>query len=226
MDDGRLHERVDALERAVTDGHAADGLPDAASLEARVADLEATVDDIGDRVAELDAAVQALRGFAGGIRAVDESVEQRANAAIARVERLEAELQKTAEAPTDDGRVERDGAAADDRRDGGAKRHSTAPDPHDGEGAETRVAPTDGERATAPDSDHDATATTSRGPVEHDAVVTEPSHDRDETLHGTVTARSDAALAAAAARGGQSGDGPGEDETEDRSLADRLRRLL
>ncbi|MFB6195368.1 MAG: hypothetical protein ABEI80_04290 [Haloplanus sp.] len=95
MNDGRgLDERVDAVERAVTDGHAAEGLPDAARMEERLADLETAVDDIDDRLAELEAAVQALRGFAGGIQAVDESVERRANAAIARVERLETELRE------------------------------------------------------------------------------------------------------------------------------------
>lgn len=91
MDD-RLDDRVDAVERAITDGHAADGLPEAARMERRIDDLEATVGDLDDRVAELEAAVQALRGFAGGVRAVDEAVERRANAAVARVERLEADL--------------------------------------------------------------------------------------------------------------------------------------
>lgn len=102
MSDQSLEERLDAVERAVTDGHAVDGLPETARIEARLDDLETAVDDVDDRVAELEAAVQALRGFAGGVRAVDESVERRADAALARVERLEAEFR------------ERDGAQSDD----------------------------------------------------------------------------------------------------------------
>jgi hypothetical protein len=96
MDDG-LNDRVDAVERAITDGHAADGLPETARMERRLDDLEATVEDIDDRLADVEAAVQALRGFAGGIRAVDEEVERRANAAVAQVERLETEMRDRAE---------------------------------------------------------------------------------------------------------------------------------
>jgi hypothetical protein len=93
MDD-TVDERLDAIERALTDGEAPDGLPDAAHVDARLDDIEAAAADLDDRLAELEAAVDALRGFAGGIKAVDEAVERRANAAVARVERLEAELRE------------------------------------------------------------------------------------------------------------------------------------
>jgi hypothetical protein len=121
MDDG-LDERIDAVERAITDGHSADGLTDAARMERRLDDLEATVDDVDDRLADLEAAVQALRGFAGGVRAVDEEVERRANAAVARVDRLEAELREHdagterggADATAADGRAPSDATAVGD----------------------------------------------------------------------------------------------------------------
>jgi hypothetical protein len=50
----------------------------------RVAELER-------RVTELEATTQALRGYVGGVRDLDREVERRANAALAAVDRLEAE---------------------------------------------------------------------------------------------------------------------------------------
>ncbi|AZH24963.1 DUF7310 family coiled-coil domain-containing protein [Haloplanus aerogenes] len=228
MDDGRLEERVDALERAVTDGHAADGLPDAARMDARVADLEATVEDLDDRLAELDAAVQALRGFAGGVRAVDESVERRANAAIARVERLESELQETTGTAANDGPGESGRRTAAGRRDGRAERHRTAPDLPEDEQTETRVDQTDG--GTVTDSGTDShldsadpdTPATNRDTAEYGTADADTRSGRNGTLRGTVTDRSDAALAEVAANETRSSD----ESSEDRSLADRLRRLL
>ncbi|MEF8856145.1 MAG: hypothetical protein V5A16_01850 [Haloplanus sp.] len=191
MDDGRpLRERVEALERAVTDGHAADGLPDAGRIATRVDDLEAAVEEMSDRIAELEAAVQALRGFAGGVRAVDESVERRANAAIARVDRLEAELERIDTA----GPGDHESAAE-------TNHHESNPGPHDGAIDGLEVGAREG-------------AATER--------VGSPPDGDSERLHGAVTAQSDAALAEMAA----SSDRPGRESDGDRSLADRLRRLL
>jgi len=201
MDDGRpLDERVDALERAVTDGHASDGLPDVARTAARVDDLETTVEGIDDRVAELEATVQALRGFAGGVRAVDETIERRADAAIARVDRLEAELDELREQTGDDGRVTGPGTDSNGR--------SVTEDRGDVGGA-------DSERPTARrDRDAENARATSGGL----GVGT----DRDDSLATEVAARSDAALAEAAAMTDRS-----RDESDDEaSLADRIRRLL
>ncbi|WP_323674839.1 hypothetical protein [Halorubellus sp. PRR65] len=47
---------------------------------------EADVAALADRVAELEAAVQALRGYAGSVRAVNDRVEERADAAVATAE--------------------------------------------------------------------------------------------------------------------------------------------
>lgn len=88
-----LAERVQTVERAVTDGTGE--FPDATTLadvESRIETLETTVEEIDDRTAELEAATQALRGYVGNIRSVNEDVEQRADAAIAATERLEQEL--------------------------------------------------------------------------------------------------------------------------------------
>jgi hypothetical protein len=92
-DDDTIERRLDAVERAVSDGET--DLGDLATakgretrldaIEDRLADLEATVDD-------LDAATQSLRGYVGNIRSVNRDVERRAESALAAVERLEAGL--------------------------------------------------------------------------------------------------------------------------------------
>jgi hypothetical protein len=81
----RLEERVAALERGL-DGEAtpaATDAPDRATLAERIDTLEA-------RIADLEAGLQAVRGYVGGIEHVNETVERRADAALAAVERLEA----------------------------------------------------------------------------------------------------------------------------------------
>jgi hypothetical protein len=91
MDD--LRERVEAVERALTDG---DGdltaLAEGAAAAERVETLEADVADLREDVAELSAATQALRGYVGNVRSVNESVEEQADAALAAVESLEDRL--------------------------------------------------------------------------------------------------------------------------------------
>lgn len=84
-----VEERLRAVERAVTDGDRAPAdLSDAAAVEDRVDDLARRTTDLEEQVAELDAAVQALRGYVGNIRAVNDDVERRADAALAKVESL------------------------------------------------------------------------------------------------------------------------------------------
>ncbi|MFC7019968.1 MULTISPECIES: DUF7310 family coiled-coil domain-containing protein [Haloarcula] len=88
-----LAERVRTVERAVTDGESE--FPDAtalADLETRIEALEDRVADIDDRTTELEAATQALRGYVGNVRSVNEDVEQRADAALAATDRLERRL--------------------------------------------------------------------------------------------------------------------------------------
>lgn len=87
MDD--LRERVAAVERALTDGDGdLSALAEGAARAERVADLEATVADLREDVTELEAATQALRGYVGNVRSVNEDVEQRAETAVAAVENV------------------------------------------------------------------------------------------------------------------------------------------
>lgn len=100
MDDS-LRERVEALERTVADGEFdganTDGLDEELSgLESRLETLESRLDDV-------EAATQALRGYVGNVRAVNNEVEQRADAAIAKVRALEDELDEVAQPTTRDG---------------------------------------------------------------------------------------------------------------------------
>lgn len=89
MEDG-LTERVEALERAVTGGdHDLSALADDADALDSLARLDEQVDDLETRTAELEAATQALRGYVGNVRAVNEEVETRAETALAKVEALE-----------------------------------------------------------------------------------------------------------------------------------------
>jgi len=84
-----LAERVEAVERALTDGHELAELPEGADLAATVAATDERVDDVEERLAELEAAVQAVRGYVGNVRSVNREVERRADAALAAVERLD-----------------------------------------------------------------------------------------------------------------------------------------
>ena len=88
-----VEERLDAVERALTDTDV--DLPSLAAdaeLVERVESLADRLDAAEERIEELDAAVQAVRGYVGNVRSVNEDVEQRANAAVAGVDALEARL--------------------------------------------------------------------------------------------------------------------------------------
>ena len=94
MDDA-LTERVEALERAVTDGdHDLSALTAEANALERLGRLDEQLEEMQDRVAELEAATQAVRGYVGNVRAVNEEVEQRADSALAKAESVEAALHR------------------------------------------------------------------------------------------------------------------------------------
>jgi len=85
-----IAERLAAVERAVTEADAdLPSLADDAEFAGRVDELEREVEELRDRVESLDAALQAVRGYVGSVRSVNEDVEARANAAVAGVEALE-----------------------------------------------------------------------------------------------------------------------------------------
>lgn len=83
--DDRIEARLRAVERAVTGNEArpADAATDAEATAERER-LESRLDDLEARVAELEAATQAIRGYAGAVRAVNREVERRADLALAR----------------------------------------------------------------------------------------------------------------------------------------------
>ena len=152
-------------------------------------------------------------------------VERRADAAVARVDRLEAELAEVREAVTERGTDVANEPA--DRNGAGATNESTDRD-------EPRVAnePADCGHAAASHRDARTTARNSgrreRGVTddriaEGDGRVGDRSRDHDGSLTGEVAAHTDAALADAAAMETEL---DGDDADDGRSLAERIRRLL
>lgn len=88
-----LTDRVETLERAITgEEYDLSALSMDADALDRLGHLEDSVDELEEQVGELEAATQALRGYVGNIRAVNEDVENRAETALSKVERLEQEL--------------------------------------------------------------------------------------------------------------------------------------
>lgn len=88
-----LSERLDAVERALTDDETdVTDVRERAALSAEVDRLDARLDDVEAQLEELDAAVEAVRGYAGNLRAVNRDVERRASAALAKAEALETAL--------------------------------------------------------------------------------------------------------------------------------------
>lgn len=85
--DETFEERLAAVERALTDGdHDCSSLAEGAATAERVTALEAEMEELTDRVAELEASTQALRGYVGNVRSVNEEVEQRADTALEKAE--------------------------------------------------------------------------------------------------------------------------------------------
>ncbi len=81
--DETIEERLAAVERALTDDdHDLAALAEAGDLAERVETLETECETYEDRIAELEAATQALRGYVGNVRAVNEDVRQRADRAL------------------------------------------------------------------------------------------------------------------------------------------------
>lgn len=89
-DTATLDERLTAVERAVT-GTEQDltGLAETADLAERVDEIETRLDEIEGQLAEIEASAQAVRGYVGNVRSVNQEVEQRADLALTKVERLE-----------------------------------------------------------------------------------------------------------------------------------------
>ena len=85
-----LADRLDAVERALTDGETdLAAVEDAADVADRLDALEERIAAVERQVADLEAATQALRGYVGNVKAVNDEVERRADLALARGETLE-----------------------------------------------------------------------------------------------------------------------------------------
>ena len=105
-----LERRLEAVERALSDDEPLERID--------------RLDDLEERVVELEAAVQALRGYVGSVRAVNEDVERRADRAYRKATAVERHLAPHAatgaprrdggEGPEDEGR---DGRADASRAD-------------------------------------------------------------------------------------------------------------
>jgi chromosome segregation ATPase len=94
-DEQTVERRLAAVERAVDLGSQSES-DHLTKTDASQESLKEQVTELERRVEELEAAVQAVRGFLGGIDAVNEEVESRANTAVATVERLERRLDREA----------------------------------------------------------------------------------------------------------------------------------
>ncbi|WP_135364436.1 DUF7310 family coiled-coil domain-containing protein [Halosimplex halophilum] len=91
MSERDLDARVDAVERALTDGDTdLSDLRDRSGVVDDLQSLEDRLDAVESRLDELEAGLQAVRGYAGNVRAVNREVERRASAALAKAETVEA----------------------------------------------------------------------------------------------------------------------------------------
>lgn len=88
-----FESRLDAVERALTDDDRGPAdLADAAEATDRLAACEARLDEFEERLADLEAAVQAVRGYVGQARREDRELERTAEAALSTAERVERRL--------------------------------------------------------------------------------------------------------------------------------------
>jgi hypothetical protein len=134
VDTDALSERLASVERRLTD--ADDGtVGDIGAVEGRLADLEERADEIETRVERLESGLQATRGLLGGVDAADESIERRADLALAKAEEIERRLDAADGQPTDaaptPGRRDADDrhtTGADDDRIAEAVSSATAPE--------------------------------------------------------------------------------------------------
>lgn len=129
MSETDLGERLDAVERAVTDDETdLTAVREAAALAAEFDELETRVAELEASVERLDASVQAVRGYAGNVRAVNREVERRASAALAKAETLESSVDGSSARVRHSGNGRRDAGGDGERSREDGKRRRGAED--------------------------------------------------------------------------------------------------
>jgi|GEM_PF-1215043 len=94
MSERDIDARLDAVERALTDGDTdLTDLREASGVVDDLQALEARLETVESRLDELEAGLEAVRGYAGNVRAVNREVERRASAALAKAETVEAAVE-------------------------------------------------------------------------------------------------------------------------------------
>lgn len=151
MSDETIERRLAAVERAVStcpeDSPGDDN-------RSRDRDLADRLDDVETDVAELEAAVQAVRGYVGSVKHVNDEVERRADAALAKADRVERALAHPPRRTSPRSAEQQDAPSTGDESEG----RLTA-----GDGSEHRVAAGDeseDQRTASPDSEDRRTAGT------------------------------------------------------------------
>src|SRR6056297_1500984 len=124
-DTDAVEERLRAVERAVADG---DTEIDGAPLGDPTGELASRIDELESTTTELESGLQAVRGYVGQVKSVDDEIEQRADAAAAAVDDVE-ERVAALERRLDGGDADATGAgeagAADDEHAPSRATHGT-----------------------------------------------------------------------------------------------------
>ncbi|WP_256392565.1 DUF7310 family coiled-coil domain-containing protein [Natronoarchaeum rubrum] len=168
-DTDAVEERLRAVERAVADG---DTDIDGAPLGDPTGELASRIDELESTTTELESGLQAVRGYVGQVKSVDDEIEQRADAAAAAVDDVE-ERVAALERRLDGGDAEVTGTgaieAADDDQTPSRATHSTGQSSGDRSAAtgqrrhdEERPQRGDGRRPLERDHGHDGGPTGNR----------------------------------------------------------------
>jgi len=90
----QLEQRVAAIENTVTDGDVEfEEVSDITELVKEVQNMSERLETLERRLVEIEGATQSLEGYLGNVRSVNQETEDRADAAIAAVDRLEQKIE-------------------------------------------------------------------------------------------------------------------------------------
>ncbi|MDG5775861.1 hypothetical protein QA599_05355 [Haloarculaceae archaeon H-GB1-1] len=169
-----LERRLRTVERALGDDET-HTKPLSTADVADTTEFERRLDALESDLTELQAAVQAIRGYVGNVRSVNDEVADRAETALAKVEALEADRQSQA--------VERGSPGDGGRTRSSAPRTAIAHDDR----ARGPSGPTRPNAAEATDGGLDRRTATTGGQSTSDwGLDDEPESPADETSHGLL----------------------------------------